>query len=176
MDLKEKRLSGKTIYDGKVIKVTCDDVLCPNGNISKREIVHHNGGSAILCINDKEEVLLIKQYRYAYDEVIYEIPAGKLEVGEDPYDAAIRELEEETANKADSLKYLGIIYPSCGYTNEKIHLYLANNTKITKTNFDEDEYIVSEYYPLSTVIEMIKDGTIKDAKTICAINYYIINK
>ena len=169
-------LDSKLIYDGKVIRVVKDKVLCPNGNESYREIIHHNGGAGILCINEKEEILLIRQYRYAYNEVLYEIPAGKLEVGENPYDAAIRELEEETANKASSLELLGRIYPTCGYSDEIIYLYLAKNTIITKTNFDEDEFIESSFYSLDKVLDMIKEGIIVDAKTICAIEYYLLKK
>lgn len=174
--MEEKKLASEEIYSGKVIHVVKDKVLCPNGNTSFREIVHHNGGAGVLCLNDKNEVLLVRQFRYAYGEVLYEIPAGKLEKGEDPYKAALRELEEETANKANELEYLGCIYPTCGYSNEKIYLYLARNTTITKTNFDSDEFIVSGFYSFNDVLLMIKDGTIKDAKTICAIQYYLLNK
>ena len=176
MEMKEKKIDGTLIYDGKVIHVVKDKVLCPNGCESVREIVKHNGGAAVLCLNDKEEVLLIKQFRYAYDEVIYEIPAGKLELNENPYDAALRELEEKTGNKATKLKKLGEIYPTCGYSNEIIYIYLALNCKKTNTHFDDDEIIESKFIPLNEVKEMIKNGIIKDAKTICAINYYELNK
>lgn len=176
MNLEEKKIESEIIFDGKVIHVVKDKVLCPNGNESIREIVKHNGGAAVLCINDKEEVLLEKQYRYAYNEVIYEIPAGKLEKDENPYHAALRELEEETGMKAESLEKLGEIYPTCGYSSEIIHIYLALNCKKTKTNFDEDEIILSEFVPLNKVKEMIKNGLIKDAKTICAIEYYLLKK
>jgi len=140
MDMREKKIKSEAIYEGKVVKLYRDDVICPNGKGAKREVVRHNGGSAILCINNNK-VLLIRQFRYAYDEVMYEIPAGKLELGEDPYSAALREFEEETGNKAEKLEYLGKIYPSCGYTDEIIYLYLAENYVETKTNFDEDEFI-----------------------------------
>ena len=174
--MEEKKIDGKVIYDGKIIKVFKDRVLCPNGNESVREIVNHNGGAGVLLINDKEEILLVKQFRYAYKEELYEIPAGKLELNEDPYYAALRELEEETGNKANELEYLGKIYPTCGYSDEVIYLYLAKNTKVTKTNFDEDEFIESNFYPLDEVKIMIKDGKIKDAKTICALEYYSLLK
>ncbi|MCR5232201.1 MAG: NUDIX hydrolase [Acholeplasmatales bacterium] len=174
--MEEKKIDGKVIYDGKIIKVFKDRVLCPNGNESFREIVHHNGGAGVLLINDKEEILLVKQFRYAYKEELYEIPAGKLELNEDPYYAALRELEEETGNQANELEYLGKIYPTCGYSDEVIYLYLARNTKVTKTNFDEDEFIESNFYPLDVVKKMIKDGKIKDAKTICALEYYSLLK
>lgn len=174
MDMKEKRISGETIFEGHVVKLIKDKVLCPNGMESYREIVKHNGGAAILCINKNEEVLLIRQFRYAYDEVMYEIPAGKLEKGENPYDAAMREFEEETGNKASHLDSLGVIYPTCGYSSEKIYLYLALDYEASHTHFDEDEVIVSAFVPLAKVKEMILSGEIKDAKTICAVNYYLM--
>ena len=176
MDMEEKKLNSEVVFYGKIMTITRDKVLTPNGKEAFREILHHNGGAGVLCLNDKEEVLLIRQFRYAYNEILYEIPAGKLELNEDPYDAAKRELEEETANQANKLDFLGVIYPTCGYSNEKIYLYLARNTKITETHLDEDEVIVSKFYPFDEVLKMIKNGEIKDAKTICAINYYLLNK
>lgn len=174
MDMREKKISGEVIYNGKIIRLEKDKVLCPNGKESYREVVRHNGGSAILCVTKNEEVLLIKQFRYPYDTVLYEIPAGKLELGEDPYDAAIREFEEETGNKTDKLEFLGKIYPTCGYVSEILYLYLATDFKQTQTHFDEDEFIETEIIPISKVKEMILSGEIVDAKTICAISYYLM--
>lgn len=171
----EKKIDGKVIYDGKILKLELDKVLCNNNITSYREIIRHNGGASILCIKDNK-VLLIKQYRYAYDEIIYEIPAGKLEENENPQEAAIRELEEETGYKALNIKYLTNIYPSCGYTNEKIYLYLVDEFIETKTNFDTDEFIEKIWVSFDEVINMIKQGIIKDAKTICAINLFLLNK
>ena len=173
--MKEKRLDSNLIYDGKIIKVEKDTVLCPNGKKASREVVRHNGGAGILCVTSDNKVLLERQFRYPYDEIIYEIPAGKLEKGEDPYQAALRELEEETGNKAEELIYLSDIYPTCGYSSEIIYLYLSKNYVKTKTNFDEDEIIESEFIPLDEVKEMIKNGIIKDAKTICALSLYLLN-
>lgn len=174
MEMKEKKINGEVLYNGKVVKLEKDKVLCPNGKESYREVVRHNGGSAILCVTEENEILLIRQYRYPYDEVIYEIPAGKLEKGENPYDTAIREFEEETGNKATQLEYLGNIYPSCGYTSEVIYLYLATDFTPTHSSFDEDEVIEVEYISISKVKEMILNGKIKDAKTICALSYYLL--
>lgn len=171
--MKEKKISGEEIYKGKVVKLIKDKVLCPNGCESYREIVEHNGGAGILCVTSDNKVLLEKQYRYAYDEVLYEIPAGKLELNEDPYFAALREFEEETGNKANSLEHLIDIYPTCGYSSEIIYLYLAKDYVKTKTNFDDDEFILTEYVPLDEVLKMIDKGIIKDAKTICAIQAYL---
>ena len=174
MNMRETKIDGEVLFDGVVVKLEKDRVLCPNGNTSYREIVRHNGGAAILCITPNNEVILEKQFRYAYDEVLYEIPAGKLEIGEDPYEAALRELEEETGKKASKLELLNIIYPTCGYSSEKIYLYLALDYVETKTSFDEDEVIITELVPFDKVLEMIDSGLIKDAKTICAITSYLI--
>lgn len=176
MEMIEKKISGEIIYSGKVVKLERDKVLCPNGKEAYREVVRHSGGSAILCITKNEEVLLIKQFRYPYDEVIYEIPAGKLEPNEDPMQAAYREFEEETGNKASTMDFLGKIYPSCGYTSEVIYLYLVTDFTPSVTSFDEDEVIESKFIPLKRIKEMILDGRIKDAKTICAISYYLLKK
>lgn len=172
MDMKEKKISGEVLFEGKVVRLERDKVLCPNGVESYREVVRHNGGAAILCVTSDNKVLLERQFRYPYDEVIYEIPAGKLEKGEDPYDAAIREFEEETGNKTEKLESLGVIYPTCGYSAEKIYLFLAKDFKKTKTNFDIDEIIETELFDIEKVEEMIKNGEIKDAKTICALYQY----
>lgn len=172
--MREIKISSELIFDGKILKVVKDKVLCPNGKESFREIIRHNGGAGILCVTPNDEVLLIKQFRYAYDEVIYEIPAGKLEEDEDPYEAALREFEEETGNKAKELIPLGHIYPTCGYSAEKIYLYLALDFKKTQAHLDEDEVILVEYIPLKKVKEMILNQEIKDAKTICAITQYLL--
>jgi ADP-ribose pyrophosphatase len=174
MDMREKKIDGEVMFDGKIIRVERDRVLCPNGNVSYREVIRHNGGAAVLCVTPNDEIILEKQFRYAYDDVLYEIPAGKLEKDEDPYEAALRELEEETGNKASKLELLNIIYPTCGYSSEKIYIYLATDYIKTKTSLDEDEVIDLELVPIEKALEMIVDGTIKDAKTICALTTYVI--
>lgn len=173
MDFKEKQVKSELVYNGKVVKLYVDDVKCPNNNISKREIVKHNGGVCILAIVDNK-VILEKQYRYAYDEVLFELPAGKLEANEDSYEAGLRELEEETGYKAERLIYFGQMYPTCGYSNEIIYLYVAEGLSQSKRHLDEDEFIDLEYVELSKVVEMINEGIIKDAKTICLISKYLL--
>lgn len=175
MEKKEKTLKKNLIYSGKILSLYSDDVICPNGNVSKREIVRHNGGVCVLAIVD-DCVILEKQYRYAYDEILYELPAGKLEKDENPYDAGLRELEEETGYKAIELIDYGVMYPTCGYSNEKIYLYVAKDIIKTKRHLDEDEVIDLEYIKIDKVIEMINNGTIKDAKTIILISKYLMNK
>ena len=173
MDFKEKQVKSELVYNGKVVKLYVDDVKCPNNNISKREIVKHNGGVCILAIVDNK-VILEKQYRYAYDEVLFELPAGKLEANEDSYEAGLRELEEETGYKAERLINFGQMYPTCGYSNEIIYLYVAEGLSQSKRRLDEDEFIDLEYVELSKVVEMINEGIIKDAKTICLISKYLL--
>ncbi len=172
---KEVKQEGKTIFKGKVLTLEHDLVKCPNGKLAYREIIRHHGGAAVLLIQN-DEVFLIKQFRYAYQENILEIPAGKLEASEDPKSAALRELEEETGYHTDALEYLGVIYPTVGYTDEKIYLYLAKEATPGETHMDEDECISGAFYPMKQVINWILDGTIKDAKTICAIEYYLLKK
>ena len=174
LDMKEVKIDSELIFDGKVVRLERDLVKCPNGNNSYREIIRHNGGAAIFCLNEKNEVLLERQFRYAYNDVIYEIPAGKLEKNEDPYLAALRELEEETGFKASRLESLGKIYPTCGYTNEIIYLFLANDYVKTNTHFDDDEVIETLWVSIDKLKQMILDGEINDAKTICALNNYLI--
>lgn len=171
--MREKKITSKLIFEGKVIKVTVDDVLCPNNLESKREVVHHNGGSAVLVVIDGK-VLLIKQFRYAFDKVIYEIPAGKLELNEDPLIAAQRELEEETGFKANQIISIGEIYPSVGYCNEVIKLYLTTDITQGILKLDQDEFIDVEFIELSKVNEMISNNEIIDAKTICALYKYLL--
>ena len=175
MDFKEKQIKSVKLYDGKVVKLFVDEVVCPNNNISQREIVKHNGGVCILAIVDGK-VILEKQYRYAYDEVLYELPAGKLEANEDPLFAGKRELLEETGYEAKELIDYGKMYPTCGYSNEIIYMYVADGLRKKQQNLDEDEFIELEFISLEKVVEMINQGIIKDAKTICLISKYLLKQ
>lgn len=169
----EKLVKKNLIYKGKILELYNDDVECDNGYFAKRELVNHHGGAAVLVCKD-QKFLLIRQFRYAYNADLYEIPAGKLELHEDPYQAAMRELEEEAGLKANKLDSLGSIYPTCGYSNEIIYLYLAKEFITTKTNFDRDENIDSFWFTKEEILSMIKTGQIKDAKTITAFYTYIL--
>lgn len=171
MKKEEKTIKFNEIYKGRILSLNCDDVLLPNGNVGKREVIHHHGGVCVLAIYENK-IAMVKQFRYAYKEEIFELPAGKLEKGEDSYSAGIRELEEEVGLKAESLTSFGCIYPSCGYTNEIIYLYLANNLTKVKRHLDEDEFLDVYYFTLDEVIKMISENKIKDAKTICLILKY----
>ena len=171
MDKREKILNEIEIYSGKVVKLSKYDVICPNGNLSERELVKHNGGALVLGIKDNK-ILMIKQYRFAYDKVLLELPAGKLEKNEDPKAAAFREFEEETGYKALNMFDLGVMYPSCGYSNEKIYMYYTTDFSKTAQHLDEDELIDVYEMDIDTVLDMIDRDEIRDAKTICAISKY----
>ncbi len=168
----ERKINSKEIYKGKIISLYVDDVECPNGQIAKREYVKHPGGVCILAIVDNK-VIMERQFRYAYATDIYELPAGKIEKGEDPKEAAFRELEEETGYCAEDLISMGELYPSVGYTDEIIRLFLATNLKKSERHLDEDEFIDLEYVPLERLVIEVKDGTIKDAKTVAAVLKYL---
>lgn len=169
MDKTEKTLQSQTVFNGRVIHVKHDRVLCPNGQESMREIVEHRGGVAAIALTDQDELYLVRQYRYALGREMLEIPAGKLEIGEDPAEAIRRELEEEIGVTAGKWRSLGHIIPTCGYCSEKIHLFLARDLAYTHTHPDADECLDILKLPRARVLEMCRDGRIHDAKTICAL-------
>ena len=171
MKKEEKTLKSNVIYDGRILRLNCDDVLTSNGVKTKREVVHHNGGVCILAMVDGK-IPMVKQFRYSYGEEMYELPAGKLEKGEDSYEAGIRELEEEVGLKAEKLVSLGCMYPSCGYTNEIIYLYKAENVTKTEMHLDPDEDLDVYYFTIEEISNMILKNEIRDAKTICLIFKY----
>ena len=170
MEYLEKTVRKNYIYQGKILSLRHDDAILPDGKPCKREIVEHSGGACVLYV-ENESVLLVKQYRYAYGESLYEIPAGKLEKGEEPALAAARELEEEGGVRTKRLKLLFVNYPSPGYTNEKIYIYQALDGEKTQSRLDEGEFLDAEYIPLTKVKTMLTNGEIKDGKTIPKINF-----
>ena len=172
MNLQEKRLNSKKIYEGKILTLEVDKVELPDGTTAQRECVRHSGGAAVLFVKD-EKVLLVDQYRYVYGKSILEIPAGKLNDGEDPKIAAARELEEETGYKAE-LTHLADIYPTPGYTDEIIHIYSAGNFEITAQKLDEGEFLSFRFVEIDRVLKMIESGEICDAKTIIALYKYLL--
>ena len=165
MDLTEKQLNAEYKFEGKIIRVRVDDALLPNGRTSKREVVEHNGGVCIAALTDKNELIFVRQFRYPYSEVILELPAGKLEKGEDPFEAGKRELEEETGTVAAKYYDLGKFYPTPGYCGEIIHLYAASQLSATHMHLDDDEYLEVEKIPVEKAVEMVLAGEIPDGKT-----------
>ena len=175
MNKKEKTTKENLLFKGRILSMYNNDVVTLDGNKTTREIVTHPGGACVLAYIDKK-ILFIKQYRYPFDEEIIELPAGKIENNENPIDTAVRELEEETGYKPLSIKPMGVIYPSVGYTNEKIFLFYADKFNITKTNFDKDEFIESFFLTPEEAINYINEGKIKDAKTVVLIYKFLQEK
>jgi len=168
MEFKEKTLSEEYLYKGRILNLRKDKIILPDGKEALREVVEHSGGSCILC--EKEgKILLVRQFRYPYKQELLELPAGKLNPGESPELTAIRELEEEGGIKADGVELMFEVYPSPGYTDEIIRIYRAVGIKETKTHLDEDEFLESVWIDKETLKNMIKNGEIKDGKTLIAL-------
>lgn len=161
-----KRIGREEVYKGKIFTVVQDEIEFEDGNRAKWDLVMHNGACAIVPLTENLEVFLVKQYRNAENGDVLEIPAGKLEKGEDPLSCAKRELEEEIGYKAESMEKICAMYTAVGFSNEKLHLYLATHLIKSKQSLDEDEYIEIVTYPLEQAIGMIFTGEIKDSKTI----------
>ncbi len=170
-DLTEKTLVKNTVYEGKILSVRNDAVLLPDGRESRREIVEHNGGSCVLAA-ENGRILFVKQFRYAAGEVLYEIPAGKLEKGEDPERTALRELEEECGLIARSAELLYETYPTPGYSEERIYIYRCSSFEKGKPHPDENEFLSAEWIGESEVKAMMRDGRIRDGKTLIALLHY----
>ncbi len=168
MQFKEKTINKNYVFKGKILNIRKDDVLLPNGKAGIREVVEHSGGSCIVCENNGK-ILLVKQYRYPYEKELLELPAGKLNPGENPAETAIRELEEEGGIKCKKVEKLFEVYPSPGYTNEIIYIYKATDFEKTAVHLDEDEFLTSAWYSKEELKEKIEKGEIKDAKTLVAL-------
>ena len=168
--MKEKMIESEYKFEGKIIKIKVDKVELSNGNTSYREICEHLGGVGVLALDDDKNVTLVRQFRYAYNEEILEIPAGKIDsIVEKHLDCGIRELKEETGITASKITYLGKIYPSVGFLTEVIHLYLAENLQYGEQNLDVDEFVEIVKMPFNELCDRIASGEITDAKTITAV-------
>ena len=169
MDLYEKTISQKYIYEGRIVNLRVDKALLPNNEECTREVIEHPGGVTVAALTDDNELLFVRQFRYPYSEVVLELPAGKLEKGEDPFEAGKRELEEETGAKASEYYDLGRLYPTPGYCGETIYMYAARGIEFAQQNLDEDEFLSVEKIPLDRAVEMILNNEIPDAKTQTAV-------
>ena len=174
MNLTEKTLKRNTVYEGRILRLNVDEVQLPDGAKSEREYIKHSGGAAVLLVKDGK-VLLVRQYRYAYGKVLYEIPAGKLNAGEDAAVAAARELEEETGYRAE-LSHALDIFPTPGYTNEVIRIYFADKFEYKGSNPDDGKFLECEFIELEKVLQMIECGLICDAKTVAAVYKYCLGR
>lgn len=166
--MREHKLSSEVKFDGKLIKVTYD-VADVNGKEAWREVVHHPGASAVVAIDEENRIIMEKQFRYALNDYLLEIPAGKLDAGEDPLVCAKRELEEETGIIASEWISLGTIATSPGFCNEVIHLYVAKGLSKGEIHWDEDEYVEVERYTFDELLQRIKEEKIKDSKSLSAL-------
>ncbi len=169
MIFEEKSVSSKEIFKGRIVTLKVDEVAMPDGSLAERELVFHPGGVGVVAIDEEDCVVLVKQFRKPIEDAIYEIPAGKLDAGEDHRLCGMRELEEETGLRAKEIVYLGFIYPSPGFTDEKTHMYLATGLTQGETHPDPDEYLDIVRMPLSEVLSKIMKNEINDAKTVAGV-------
>ena len=169
MDLTERMLESEIIFQGKVVKLRLDAVEVPGGAHAKREVVEHPGGVGIVPVDAEGNVLLVHQFRYPLGRVVLEIPAGKLEPGEDHRITAIRELSEEVGVEAGKLTYLGHAFASPGFSNESIHLYLAEDLTFGESHPEEDEFLVPERIHIDELTAMALDGRLNDGKSVIGV-------
>ena len=169
MHLEEKKLSGEQKFDGKIVKLFVDTVELENGAVVTREVIRHPGGVCVVPLDDENNVLFVRQFRYPHGRVLLEIPAGKLEYGEDHSACGLRELKEETGCTCESYDYLGCLIPTPAYCGEVIHMYLARGLHGGEKSLDEDEFLDVEKIPLEKAVEMIMNNEIEDSKTQIAI-------
>ena len=165
----EKTLAQHVVFEGRIITVRNDEALLPNGKTARREVVAHPGGVCVAALTEKEELLFVRQFRYPYGKIVTELPAGKLERGEDPLKAGIRELKEETGASAEKVVSLGMLYPSPGYCGEIIHLYLATGLRFGELSPDDDEFLDVLRIPLDKAVQMVMAGELPDSKTQTAV-------
>ncbi|WP_019165271.1 NUDIX domain-containing protein [Staphylococcus delphini] len=175
MHFEEKTISKESIYKGKIIEVEKHQVSLPNNETAYREVVKHNGAVAICALTPDQQVILVKQYRKVLEQELLEIPAGKLEPGEDRESAAMRELEEETGYKAKKLTLIGEVYGTPGFSNEKISVYFADDLVEGEVNLDEDEFVEKVLYSLEDVKKAVEARTIEDAKTFIAFQHLLLH-
>ena len=184
MDLTERTVESKTLFDGIIVTLKVDQAQLPDGKVATREVVEHPGGVAILALDERVAaasgrqlprpdarpyVRAVQQYRYPFHQVLLELPAGKLDAGEDHRPAAIRELSEETGLEAGELTYLGCLLASPGFCTERLHMYLARDLRKKESHPDEDEFLNVITMPFQQLLEQVMDGTVEDAKTVATV-------
>lgn len=168
-NLTETTLKENTVFDGIVVKLNVDDVLLPNGKKDTRERIVHPGGVGIIAITDDNDILMVRQYRYGVQKLLLEIPAGKLEYGEEPLECGKRELLEETGYIAESYTYLGGFCPTPAYCGEITHIYLAQNLSFRGQKLDKDEFLQVEKVSLEKAVKLALENKLEDGKTQIAV-------
>ncbi len=167
-----KIVKSETIFKGRVFELKVDEIEYDSGNKGVREVAIHPGGAVVVPVKDDGKIVFVRQYRYPLNKFLYELPAGKLEKGEDPYTCAERELTEETGYSAKEITKLGAIFTTPGFCSEILHIYLAKNLTPGNHNREEGEYGMEVYeFTMDEINRMISDGGISDSKTICGIHY-----
>lgn len=169
MHLNEKTIESEQKFDGKIVKLFVDKAEVENGDTVVREVIKHPGGVCVVALDEEDNVLFVRQFRYPHQKVLLEIPAGKLEFGEDHRACGLRELKEETGCTCDKFDYLGCLIPTPAYDTEVIHMYLARGLHYGTQKLDADEFLDVEKIPLEKAAEMIMNNEIDDAKTQIAI-------
>lgn len=165
-DLREEVIDSEIAWRGKIFDVERLNVRLPNGHTSTRDVVRHRGAAAVVALTTSGKIALVRQYRTSLGRVTVEIPAGKLDPGEDPLDCAKRELKEETGFTAGKIAYLTTIATSCGFSDELIHIYLATQLSFEGARPDDDEFLNVDLVPVKELVDAVLDGKIEDAKTI----------
>lgn len=168
-DMSEIKISSEHIFDGRIISVVRDKVRLPNGKISTREVVRHRGAACVVPVKDDGKIVFVRQYRYAIAAHTIEIPAGKLDPGEDPKTCAVRELSEETGYTATNIIPLGILHSSIGFSDEAIYMYAATGISLGEVHPDEDEFVNTIELDTAEAVDMIMSGKITDGKTQAAV-------
>ena len=174
--IEEIRVEENRIFDGKILSVRCDKVRTPSGRIATREVVEHKSAVGMLAVTDRESVLLVRQYRYAVNEVTLEICAGLVEKGEDPLQAAEREMQEELNVKPKNLYRIGEFYASPGFCTEMFTLFVADGLEDSSLPQDEDENVSVVEVSFSDIPKIIEDGKIRDSKTFAALAWLMAEK
>ena len=169
MELREEMVSQKTVYEGVIVNVRMDKAKLLDGRITNREVVEHPGGVAVFAMDQEDKVIMVRQFRYPMGEVVLELPAGKLEPGEDPRDSGLRELEEETGLQPQTFLSMGYSYSSPGILAEKIHLYFAKDLVQGPVHPDDGEFLEVVRIPYDQLMDMVAQGEIKDGKTLAGI-------
>lgn len=170
--LREQTLSSEEVYKGRLLHVFLDHAELPDGSGSTREWIKHPGASAVVPLFDNGDIMMLHQFRYPLKKTFLEVPAGKIDAGEDHRDTAKRELKEEAGLKGD-LHYIGPFYPCIGYSDEVIHIYLADNLHETAQKADDDEFVLRKRIPFDDAVNKVHTGEIADGKTmICLLRAY----
>ena len=165
----EKKLTSEVLFEGRVITLTKDTALLENGKTATREVVHHHGGACIVPYFEDGTICMVRQFRYAMQQELWELPAGKLEPGEEPFEAAKRELAEECGLTADRFVDLQPFYPTVGYCSEVIYTWLATGLHPVPMHLDEGEFLTPEKVPFAEALAMVLDGRIRDGKTVAGL-------